>query len=98
MGQMIGNQYVPGPNDHHVDKQGLIQPGLGKDEPSPEASMRNKKASEVRLIAMRKQLEELVHQQETKDRELDAREFELSEKEERMRAKLIAAGIDPDAE
>jgi hypothetical protein len=100
---MIGNEYVPGPNDHHAvavkreDGTSVVelQPGLGKDEPTPEKV----NAAKIRGDAQLKELKDLLRKEaeeiegkaealDVKGAELNLREAELAEREKEIAAQL----------
>lgn len=72
---------MPGQNDYNLDKEGELQPGLGKDELSPEAAARMKARSALAAASLRQEIE-------TKTAELSEKEREL---EEKQRAHDLAA-------
>jgi hypothetical protein len=80
---------MPGPNDYHLDAGGILQPGLGKDEPTESQRAGMKAAGAAALHAYKEELAAagaaLTEQQRAlvkREQELEARERALAAAEE----------------
>jgi hypothetical protein len=81
-------EWVPGPNDYHVNAQGVLQSGLGPDEPDTKQRRKIGAGAEARLLALREEVaaesEKIAKREETlteREAALDRREAALKARE-----------------
>lgn len=90
MPMLPSGQWVPGPNDYHINPKGNLESGLGPDEPDERARRKiggAAAAAQARLDAMKLELQ-------AEATGLTEREIALAEKEKelaRREARLVAA-------
>lgn len=76
----------PGPNDHHIDEDGRLQPGLGKDEPSAQEKLRAKANGSAKLDELKAELASVSEKLERKQQTLEDRERALAAREAALAA------------
>jgi len=84
-----------GPNDYHVDPNNLesgLQPGLGKDELSPEAAAAMRTKSGQAMLALKEELKVVGAQLTEKERELVVREQAVEKRERELAAAEARSG------
>jgi hypothetical protein len=69
---------MAGPNDHHIDKNGEIQPGLGRDEPSEIAKLAAKDAGSAATKALKAELQKQAGELSAREREVLAQQEALA--------------------
>lgn len=85
---------MAGPNDHHIDTSGQLQPGLGKDEPNEAIKAAARRAGAAEIEAQKAELAKHAEGLSSLERDLlaqqEAQAKKATELEEREKALLKA--------